>query len=63
MHSAFYNPELAEVVARLIGNGEVLDIEVVCSIPASLDITRGSSLVVTHGTADVRVMSDRSGTP
>ena len=33
------------------------------SIPFSFDITRGSSLVVTHRTADVRVMLDRPGTP
>ena len=35
----------------------------VCSIPCSFDITRGSSIVVTHRTADVRVTPDRLGTP
>ena len=34
-----------------------------CSIPCSFDITRGSSLVVNHRTADVQLMSDRLGTP
>ena len=33
------------------------------SIPCSFDINRGSFLVVTHRTADVRVTSDRPGTP
>ena len=34
-----------------------------CSIPCSLDITRGSSPVVNHCTVDVWVTSDRPGTP
>ena len=34
-----------------------------CSIPCSLDITRGSSLVVNHCTSDVQVTSDKPGTP
>ena len=34
-----------------------------CSIPCRFDITRGSSLVVTHRTADVQVTSDRQDTP
>ena len=34
-----------------------------CSILCSFDINRGSSLVVTHSTADVRLTSDRPGTP
>ena len=34
-----------------------------CSILCSFDITRGSSLVFTHRTEDVRVTSDRPGTP
>ena len=34
-----------------------------CSITCSFDITIGSSLVVTHRTADVRVTSRRTGTP
>ena len=33
-----------------------------CSVPCSLDITKGSSLVVTHRTSDVRITSDRPGT-
>ena len=32
-----------------------------CSIPCNLDIDRGSSLAVTHRTADVRVTSERPG--
>ena len=32
------------------------------SIPCSFDITRGISLVFTHSTADVQVMSDRPDT-
>ena len=35
----------------------------VCIIPCSFDITRGSSLVVTHRTAGFRVTLDRPGTP
>ena len=34
-----------------------------CSIPCSFDITRGSSLVVTHRTADVQITSDIPDTP
>ena len=34
-----------------------------CSIPCIFDITRGSSIVVTYSTADVRVTSDRPGNP
>ena len=34
-----------------------------CTIPCRLDINRGSSLVVTHRTVDVRVTPDRPGTP
>ena len=37
--------------------------QVECSIPFSFDITRGSSLVVTHRTLDVRVTTDRPGSP
>ena len=33
------------------------------SIPYSLDITIGSSLVFNHRTSDVQVMSDGPGTP
>ena len=33
------------------------------SIPCSLDITRGISLVVNHRTEDVRVTLERPGTP
>ena len=32
-------------------------------ILCSFDINRGSSLVVTHGTSNVQVTSDRPGTP
>ena len=35
----------------------------ICSIPCSFDITRVSSLVVTHHTPDVRVTLYRPGTP
>ena len=34
-----------------------------CSIPCSIDITRGSSLVVNHRTEYVRVTSDRPDSP
>ena len=35
----------------------------VYSVPCSFDTNRGSSLVVTHRTADVQVTSDRQDTP
>ena len=54
------------IVCIIFIGSEFIDPETcpwLCSIPRSFDITRGSSLVVNHRTADVWVTSDRPGTP